>query len=435
MNWKDHYSGRILTADEAVLQIQSGDTISIAHVGSEPYALVDALARNAAAFENVDMHFMLSLRKEEPHVAPGMEKHLRFFGYFLGGSTRDAVAEGRAEYLPCFFHLYPRMLMERGGVDVLLISVSEPDEHGYCSMGVGIDHLPAFRDSAKLVIAQMNKNMPRVMGDSFIHLRDIDIIVEEDTPMPILTPPTITDVERKIGEYCASLVNDGDTLQLGIGGIPDAVVTFLKDKKDLGLHTEMASDGVVDLIKNGVINNKKKTIHRGKSIATFAAGTQKLYNFLDNNPCFELHGVNHVNDPYVIAQNDNMVSINSAIQIDLMGQVNAEVVKGMQFSGVGGQVDFIRGATMSKGGRAIIALPSTAAGGKISKIVPFIDHGAVVTTPRTEINYVVTEYGIAQLWGRSLKERAKALIAIAHPNFRAELTEEYARRFGETLEI
>lgn len=435
MNWKDHYSGRILTADEAVLQIQSGDTISIAHVGSEPYALVDALARNAAAFENVDMHFMLSLRKEEPHVAPGMEKHLRFFGYFLGGSTRGAVAEGRAEYLPCFFHLYPRMLMERGGVDVLLISVSEPDEHGYCSMGVGIDHLPAFRDSAKLVIAQMNKNMPRVMGDSFIHLRDIDIIVEEDTPMPILTPPTITDVERKIGEYCASLVNDGDTLQLGIGGIPDAVVTFLKDKKDLGLHTEMASDGVVDLIKNGVINNKKKTIHRGKSIATFAAGTQKLYNFLDNNPCFELHGVNHVNDPYVIAQNDNMVSINSAIQIDLMGQVNAEVVKGMQFSGVGGQVDFIRGATMSKGGRAIIALPSTAAGGKISKIVPFIDHGAVVTTPRTEINYVVTEYGIAQLWGRSLKERAKALIAIAHPNFRAELTEEYARRFGETLEI
>lgn len=435
MNWKNNYTGKILSADEAVLHIQSGNTISIAHVGSEPYALVDALARNASAFENVDMHFMLSLRKEEPHVAPGMEKHLRFFGYFLGGSTRGAVAEGRAEYLPCFFHLYPRMLMERGGVDVLLISISEPDEHGYCSMGLGIDHLPTFRDSAKLIIAQMNKNMPRVMGDSFIHLRDIDIIVEEDTPLPILTPPVITDVERKIGEYCASLVHDGDTLQLGIGGIPDAVVTFLKDKKDLGLHTEMASDGVIDLIKNGVINNKKKTLHKGKSIATFAAGTQKLYDFLDNNPCFELHGVHHVNDPYVIAQNDNMVSINSAVQIDLMGQVNAEVVKGNQFSGVGGQVDFIRGATMSKGGRAIIALPSTAAGGKISKIVPFIDHGAVVTTPRTEINYVVTEYGIAQLWGRSLKERARALIAIAHPNFRAELAEEYERRFGEALEI
>ena len=433
MNWKEKYTGKILTADEAVLHIKSGDTISIAHVGSEPYALVDALARNASAFENVDMHFMLSLRKEEPHVAPGMEKHLRFFGYFLGGSTRGAVAEARGEYLPCFFHLYPRMLQERGGVDVLLISVSEPDEHGYCSMGLGIDHLPAFKDSAKLVIAQMNKNMPRVMGDSFIHLRDIDIIVEEDTALPILTPPVITDVERKIGEYCASLVKDGDTLQLGIGGIPDAVVTFLKDKKDLGLHTEMAADGVVDLIKSGVINNKKKTINRGKSIATFAAGTQKLYDFLNNNPCFELRGVDYVNDPYVIAKNDNMVSINSAIQVDLMGQVNAEVVKGMQFSGVGGQVDFIRGATMSKGGRAIIALPSTAAGGKISKIVPFIDHGAVVTTPRTEINYVVTEYGIAQLWGRSLRERAKALIAIAHPDFRAELAEEYERRFHEKL--
>lgn len=252
--------------------------------------------------------------------------------------------------------------------------------------------------------------------------------------MPTLTPPTITEVEQKIGEYCASLVQDGDTIQLGIGGIPDAVVTFLKDKKDLGLHTEMAADGIIDLIEAGVINNKKKTLHRGKSIATFAAGTQRLYDFLDNNPCFELHGVEHVNNPYVIAQNDNMVSINSAIQVDLMGQVNAEVVKGMQFSGVGGQVDFIRGATMSKGGRAIIALPSTAAGGKISKIVPFIDHGAVVTTPRTEIDYVVTEYGIAKLWGRSLKERARALISIAHPDFRPMLAEEYERRFGRPLD-
>ena len=221
MNWKDRFSGRLLSADEAVRQIRSGETISIAHVGSEPYALVDALARNADALTDVDMHFMLSLRKEEPHIAKGMEKHLRFFGYFLGGSTRGAVAESRAEYLPCFFHLYPRMLRERGGVDVLLISVSEPDAHGYCSMGPGIDHLPAFRDSAKLVIAQMNRNLPRVMGDSFIHLRDIDIIVEEDRPMPTLAPPTITEVEQKIGEYCASLVQDGDTIQLGIGGIPE----------------------------------------------------------------------------------------------------------------------------------------------------------------------------------------------------------------------
>ncbi len=431
MDWKDTYQGKILTADEAVLHIKSGETISIAHVGSEPYALVDALARNAAAFHDIDMHFLLSLRKEAPHLAPGMEKHFRLFGYFLGGTTRGPVAESRAEYLPAFFHMYPRLLEARGGVDVLLISVSEPDAHGYCSMGMGIDHLPRFRDQARLVIAQMNRNLPRVMGDSFIHLRDIDIIVEEDRPILELPPVAISETERKIGEYCASLVEDGDTLQLGIGGIPDAVVTFLKEKKDLGLHTEMAADGIVDLIKNGVINNKRKTINRGKSIATFAAGTKKLYDFLDNNPAFELRGVDYVNDPYVIAQNDNMVSINSAIQIDLMGQINAEVIKGMQFSGVGGQVDFIRGATMSKGGRAIIALPATARKGTISKIVPFLDHGAVATTPRTEVNYVVTEYGIAQLWGKTLRERAKELIAIAHPSFREELQEEYERRFHE----
>lgn len=433
MNWKDMFTGKILTADEAVGYIKSGDTISIANASSEPFALSDALARNAENYTDVNVNFLLSLRKETPYMAPGMEKHIHFTGFFLSGSTRECIKSGRADYMPGFFHQYPAMLEARGGLDVLMISISEPDEHGWCSMGTCIDHLPWARDNAKLVIAQLNKNLPRVMGDAFIHLRDIDIIVEEDRPMPTLTPPVITDVEKKIGEYCASLVNDGDTLQLGIGGIPDAVVTFLKDKKDLGLHTEMAADGIVDLIKSGVINNKKKTLHRGKCIATFAAGTQKLYDYLDDNPCFELHGVDYVNDPNVIAKNDNMVSINSAIQVDLMGQINAEVVKGMQFSGVGGQVDFIRGATMSKGGRAIIALPSTAAGGKISKIVPFIDHGACITTPRTEVNYVVTEYGIAQLWGKTLRERAKALIAIAHPDFREELAEEYERRFFEKL--
>lgn len=434
MNWKSSYRGEILTADEAVRRIRSGETISIAHVGSEPYALVDALARNAAALRDVDLHFLLSLRKEAPHFAAGMEQHFRLFGYFLGASTREPVAAGRAEYLPGFFHTYPRILASRGGVDVVLISVTPPDEHGYCSMGTGTDHLPSVVDKARLVIAQMNRNLPRVMGDSFIHLRDIDIIVEADTPMLELPPVAITDVERKIGAYCASLVHDGDTIQLGIGGIPDAVVTFLQEKKDLGLHTEMAADGIVDLIESGVINNKRKTINRGKSIATFAAGTKKLYDFLDNNPVFELRGVDYVNNPYVIAQNDNMVSINSAIQVDLMGQVNAEMLRGKQFSGVGGQVDFIRGATMSKGGRAIIALPSTAAGGKISKIVPFLDDGAAVTTPRGEVDYIVTEYGIAHLWGKTLRERARALIAIAHPDFRDMLAAEYEKRFFEPLE-
>lgn len=435
MDWRTTFQGKRLTADEAVGYIKSGDTVSIANASSEPFALSDALARNAEKYQDVQVHFLLSLRKETPYLAPGMEEHIHFNGFFLSGSTRESVRDHRADYMPGFFHQYPAMLEARGGLDVLMISISEPDAHGWCSMGPCIDHLPWAKENAKLIIAQMNRNLPRVMGDAFIHLRDIDIIVEEDREMPTLTPPTITEVERKIGEYCASLVQDGDTLQLGIGGIPDAVVTFLKDKKDLGLHTEMAADGIVDLIKNGVINNKKKTIHRGKCVATFAAGTQKLYDYMNDNPCFEMYGVDYINDPNVIAQNDNLVSINSAIQVDLMGQINAEVVKGMQFSGVGGQVDFIRGAAMSKGGRAIIALPSTAAGGKISKIVPFLDHGACVTTPRTEVNYVVTEYGIAHLWGKTLRERAKALIAIAHPDFRAGLAEEYEKRFAEKLEL
>lgn len=432
MDWKENYHGRIMTADEAVRQIKTGDKIAVSHVGSEPFALTEAIARNKDAFRNVDMYFLLSLG-EAPHLAPGMEEHIRFHGIFLGGTTRKPVAEGRGEYLPLFFHQYPEMLRARGGLDVLLISISAPDRHGYCSMGMGIDHLPHSKNEAKLVIAQMNRNLPRVMGDSFIHLSEIDIIVEEDRPIPELPPVSITEVERKIGENCASLVKDGDTLQLGIGGIPDAVVTFLKDKKDLGLHTEMAGEGIVDLVKNGIINNRKKNIDRGKSIATFAAGTRKLYDFLDDNPAFELRAVDYVNNPYVIAQNDNVVSINSCIQVDLMGQVNAEVVKGMQFSGVGGQVDFVRGANMSKGGRAIMALPSTAAKGTISKIVPFLDHGAAVSTLRTEVNYVVTEYGIARLWGRTLRERAKELIAVAHPDFREMLEEEYEKRFFEKL--
>lgn len=425
------FDGKILTADEAVSHIKSGNVISVATGSGEPCALTDALGRNAKNYKHVQIFHMLPLRKEIPFLQPGMEENFRFTGFFLSGKTRDCVRDGRGDYMPGFFHQLPAMLQSRGGLDAVLITISEPDEHGWCSMGTCIDHLPWATENAKLVLAQLNRKMPRIMGDSFIHLRDIDIIVEEDREIPILPPPTITEIEEKIGAHCASLVRDGDTLQLGIGAIPDAVVTFLKDKKDLGLHTEMAADGIVDLVKTGVINNKRKKLHRGKCIATFAVGTKKLYDYLDNNPCFEIRPVDHVNDPNVIAQNDNVVSINSAIQVDLMGQINAEVVKGMQFSGVGGQVDFIRGARMSKGGRSIIALPSTAAGGKISKIVPFIDHGACITTPRTEVDYIVTEYGIAHLWGKTLRERAKALIAIANPDFREELAAEYEKRFFE----
>ena len=271
--------------------------------------------------------------------------------------------------------------------------------------------------------------MPRTLGENFIHLSAIDSIVEYDQPILQLNPPKIGEVEKKIGEYCAGLIQDGDTLQLGIGAIPDAVLTFLKEKKHLGIHSEMISDGVVDLILAGVIDNSQKTIHKNKCIVSFLMGSQKLYDYVHNNPGVELYPVDYVNHPFVIAQNDNMVSINSALQVDLMGQVNAESMGAKQFSGTGGQVDFVRGAAMSKGGRSIIAMPSTAAKGTISKIVMNLDVGATVTTSRNDVDYIITEYGIAELKGKTLRERAKALIAIAHPDFREQLTKQALEKF------
>ncbi|HHY91627.1 MAG TPA: 4-hydroxybutyrate CoA-transferase, partial [Clostridiales bacterium] len=269
------------------------------------------------------------------------------------------------------------------------------------------------------------------LGDSFIHVSEIDYIVEVSYPVDELAPPEIGEVEKAIGEYCASLIEDGSTLQLGIGSIPDAVLLSLKDKKDLGIHSEMFSDGVVELVEAGVINNSKKTLHKGKMVVTFLMGTKRLYDFVHNNPCVEMYPVNYVNNPAVIAQNYKMVSINSCLQVDLMGQVNAESMGLKQFTGVGGQVDYVRGANMAKDGKSIIAMPSTAANGKISRIVPLLDPGAAVTTTRNDVNYIITEYGIASLRGKSLRERARALIQIAHPNFRDLLMEEFEKRFHE----
>ena len=311
----------------------------------------------------------------------------------------------------------------------MLIQVSAPDEHGFCSLGVSVDYTKPAAEAAKLVIAQVNKNMPRTLGDSFLHVSRLDWVVEHDCPVIELQPPVIGDVEKAIGENCASLVRDGDTLQLGIGAIPDAVLLFLKDKKDLGIHSEMVSDGVVELVEAGVITNRRKTLHPGKSVVTFLMGTKRLYDYVDNNPAVEMYPVDYVNNPVIAAQNDNLVSINSCVQVDLMGQVVSTSVGLKQISGVGGQVDFVRGANMSRGGRTIMAMPSTAAKGSISKIVPFIDHGAAVTTNRYDVNYVVTEYGIARLKGKTLKDRARALIEISHPNFRESLQAEFEERF------
>ncbi|MCQ4726495.1 4-hydroxybutyrate CoA-transferase [Anaerotignum faecicola] len=428
--WDEIYKSKLVTAAEAVSHIKSGDRVVTGHAAAEPSCLINAMADNYENYQNIEINHVVSLG-EGRYVKPEMKGHFHFNGLFLGASTRKAVEEGRADYTTSFFHEMPMLFREYLPVDVALVSVSKPDKHGFVSLGPSCDYTKGIVENAKIVIAQVNSNLPRTFGDCNIHVRDIDFFVECDEKLPVSLPGKIGDVEKKIGEYCASLIKDGDTLQLGIGSIPESVLTFLWDRKDLGLHTEMASDGIVDLIEAGVINNTRKNINKGVSVTTFAMGTEKIYDFIDDNPQFQFFPVDYINDPRVISQNDNMVSINSCIQVDLMGQVVSECIGLRQFSGVGGQVDFIRGAAMSKGGRAIIAMVSTAAGGKISRIVPFIDEGAAVTTSRNDVDYVVTEYGIAKLKGKTLRDRARALIEIAHPDFRDGLKEEYERRFSE----
>lgn len=430
MSWKEVYAGKICTADEAVGHIKSGDRVVVAHACAEPVVLTDAMVANAEkyGYENVEVVHMVAMGKAG-YCKEGMEKHFRHNGLFLGGSTKGAVEAGRADFTPIFFSEVPELLATTLPVDVALLQVSEPDAHGYCSFGVSCDYTKAAAENAKIRIAQINKNMPRVMGDNFIHISELDYIVAEDSPLIQLPPPKIGDVQRRIGENIASLVKDGDCLQLGIGAIPDAVLLFLKDKKDLGIHSEMFSDGVVELIEAGVVTNACKQIDKGQCVATFLMGTDRLYDYVNDNPTVRMMPVNYVNDPRVICQNDNVVSINSCVEVDLMGQVCSEAIGLKQISGVGGQVDFVRGANMSKGGRTIITMPATAAKGTISKIVPFLANGAAVTTSRCDVDYVVTEYGIAQLHGRTLRERAQQLISIAAPEFREKLQKEFEIRF------
>ena len=428
--WKAEYREKLVSADEAVSHIRSGQRIVFSHAAGESLVLSDALVRNRALFENVEIVHMVAMG-EAKYCEPGMEKHFRHNSFFLGASTRKAAKEGRADVTPVYFSEVPELFRTTLPVDAVFLNLSPPDEHGYCSFGISVDYSKPAAMEAELVIAQINPSMPRTLGDSFIHISDIDYIVEADTPLIELPPAGISEVERAIGKNCASLIEDGDTLQLGIGAIPDAVLGFLKEKKDLGIHSEMISDGIVELYEGGVITNRRKSLHAGKSIVTFLVGTRRLYDFADNNPAVELHPVDYVNDPYVIAQNERLVSVNSCVQVDLMGQVVSASVGRRQISGVGGQVDFVRGANMSRGGKSIMAMPSTAAEGRISKIVPVIGEGAAVTTSRYDADYIVTEYGAARLKGESLRNRAKKLIRIAHPDFRRMLAEEYEKRFRE----
>lgn len=424
-----NYSQKVVPADVAVSVIKSNDNVVIHSNCAMPFKLIDAMVARKDELENVKLFHALSVGKL-PYFEPGMEKHFRHYATFMGAEARKSFARGDADFIPVYLYEVP-LLFSTGIIkpQVSLIHISPPDEHGFCSYGVEVGITKSPTEKADIIIAQVNKQMPRVLGDSFIHISKIKYIVEMDEPIPELPQsernlsPEWMEIYSKIGENIAGLIEDGSTLQLGIGIIPDNVLKFLESKKDLGIHTEMFADGIIDLVEKGIITNSKKTLHPGKMIAGFVLGSKKLYNFIHNNPMIEFHPQEYVNDPFVISQNANMVAINSAIEVDLTGQVCSDSIGTKIYSGFGGQVDFIRGAARSKGGKPIIALPSTTKDFSISRIASVLNLGAGVVTNRADVHYVVTEYGTVQLHGKSIRERTNALISIAHPKFRDELTE------------
>jgi 4-hydroxybutyrate CoA-transferase len=419
--WVEAYRRKVVSADAALLRVKPGDRVYIHPGGAEPEALVMALIQRAPDLRGVEIVHLMTLGNAD-YVSPAMEGRFRHLAFFVGANVRQAVNSGAADYMPVYLSEIPALFTSgRLPLDVALIQVSPPDGHGFCSLGVGVDTTRAAARCAKTIIAQVNRRMPRTLGDCFIHVSRFDAVVEVDQPLCELPRVRSGPVQNEIGRHVAALVDDGATLQMGIGGIPDAVLFHLKDKHDLGIHTEMFSDGVMELIQRGNITNERKTLHTGKLVSSFVLGSQALYEFVNDNAFLEMHPTEYVNDPFIIARNDNMVAINSALQLDLSGQVVADSIGFDIYSGFGGQVDFIRGAARSQGGKPVIALPSTAKDGRLSRIVPALDPGAGVVTNRADVHYVVTEYGVADLHGRSLRQRAERLIEIAHPDFRGEL--------------
>jgi 4-hydroxybutyrate CoA-transferase len=427
MSWEIDYKKKLRTPDEALRCVQSGMRVYIQPGCAEPETLVDALIQRAPHVQDVEIVHMMTMGRA-PYVAPEMAGHFRHNAVFIGGNVREAVNEGRADYTPVYLSEIEE-LFESGAmpIDVALIEVSPPDSHGFCSFGVGVDTTLTAARLARYVVAQVNDQMPRTYGDSFIHVSKIDAIVESSRPLCAMKRAEITDMQAAIARNVAGLIEDGAVLQTGIGGIPDAVLPLLMDRKDLGVHSELVSDGVIPLIDAGVITGARKNFKPRKIILGFALGTKNLFDYVDNNPIFEFHPTAYTNDPALIARNDHMVAINSALQVDITGQVCSDSIGTYFYSGIGGQVDFLRGASRSKGGKAIIALSSTAKNGTISRITPMLAPGAGVVTSRGLIRYVVTEYGVAYLHGKSIRERAQALIEIAHPKFRDELY-EYCER-------
>jgi acetyl-CoA hydrolase len=418
-SWQE-YTDRRVAPEEAVALIQSGERVFLTGNCSVPQRLLRALVERAQSLQDVEIVQVLTIGDSE-YVKPEMQGHIRVNSMFLSANVRSAANDGRADFTPIFLSEIGGLFRGEMPLDIALIQVTPPDEHGFCSFGVEVGVTKTAAEVAKTVIAEINPRMPRTHGDSFIHISKITKWVEVDYPLPELKAEPPSAIQDAIGQHIAGLIEDGSTLQTGIGGIPDAVLRYLGDKKNLGIHTELFSDGVIELVNQGVINNEAKTLHPGKMIAGFVLGTQHLYDFIHDNPIVELHPSEYVNDPFRISQNNLMVAINSAIEVDITGQVCADSIGHKFFSGVGGQVDFIRGAARSRGGKPIIALPSTAKDDTISRIVIELQPGAGVITTRNDVHYIVTEYGIAYLHGKNIRERAQALIAVAHPKFREAL--------------
>ena len=428
-NWQANYNSRITTADEAVKAVKSGDRLFLTGNASVPLQLLAALVARAPELENVEICHPLAICPSD-YVAPEMAGHLRINSMFVSANVRKAVNEGRADFTPVMLSEFP-LLFKNGHLplDVAFIHVSPPDQHGYCSMGAESGLTISAAEVAKIVIAQVNEQMPRTLGDTLMHVDRMHHIVPLNCPLTEMAmgDDVDKDVVERIAAHIAGLIPDGATMQLGIGAIPNAVLKYLLNKKDLGIHSELISDGVIDLVEAGVLTNARKSIHPGKIVAGFLLGTKRLYDWVDNNPLVELHRTEYVNDPFVVAQNDRMVAINSALEVDLTGQVCADSIGPKMYSAVGGQLDFIYGASRSKGGVPIIAMPSSSVlrdGTVISKIVPMLKQGAGVVTSRNHVHFVVTEFGIADLYGKSVRQRTEALIAIADPRFRDEITRQ-----------
>jgi acyl-CoA hydrolase/GNAT superfamily N-acetyltransferase len=422
--WRARYAEQIVDSAAAVAEIRPGQRVFIGTGCAQPQELVRALTARSAELTDTEIVHLLTLG-EAPYAHHELIAHFKVNSFFISENVRDIIQEGLGDYTPIFLSDIPRLFRSgRLPLDAALIQVSPPDERGMCSFGISVDINKSAAENARLVIAEVNPLMPRTLGDSFIHVHDIDCLVPVESPLLEISPPSLNEVTERIGEYVAALVEDGSTMELGIGKIPHAVLGYLGRKKDLGIHTEMLTDSVIDLVEQGVINGSRKTLDQGQIVASFCMGTRRLYDYIDNNPSFAFHPTEYVNDPFLISRQHRMVAINIALEVDLTGQVCADSLGTRFYSGIGGQVDFNRGAARAEHGKAIIALPSTARGGEISRIVTYLSPGAGVVTTRGDVHYVVTEHGVAYLHGKSIQERALALISIADPRFRPRLVRE-----------